>query len=186
MIVVPYKSPYCIVMKTVTYNRRIVFLMAGLVLVLMSFQKGKKRREQHRYIVKDGFYYKPENYDSTVLYQGGAWALYYHLEQEVAVGAQYRRFLKGHLYTLFQLDFDSVNHPKVSILERYYYYNIDNLARPVIELFCEKISKAPGWKTNYKGTVLLPVKFVTMGGRIGIDYNNFVTEGVGYVLIGKK
>lgn len=173
-------------MKAVTGYGRTVLVLTGLILILFSFQKGKKGREEHRYIIKDGFYYKPETYDSSALYQGGAWALYYHLEQEVAVGAQYRRFLKGHLFSLFQLDFTGQGNPTVSIMERYFHYNIDNLARPVMEVFCDKISNAPGWKTTYQGTVLLPVKFITIGGRIGIDYNYFVTDGIGYVLIGKK
>jgi hypothetical protein len=186
MIVVPYKSPYCIGMKTVVPIGRIFLLLAGLVLILMSFQKAKKRREESMYIIKDGFYYKPQTYDSTTLYTGGAWALYYHLEQEVSVAAQYRRFLKGHLFTLFQLEFNGADKPKTILLERYFHYNVDNLAKPVMDVFCEKIATAPGWKTDYKGTVLLPVKFITMGGRIGIDYNYFVTDGIGYVLVGKK
>lgn len=154
-----------------------------MVLSLCSFHGDK---EGARYLIHDGFFYKPNTYDSTVLYEGGAWSLYYHLEQEVSVGAQYRRFLKGQLIMLFQLDFNGTQGPEVSLVERYFWYNIDNMARPVVEKFREKIATAPGWKKEYKGIVLLPIKFVTMGGRIGIDYNSFVTEGIGYAIIGKK
>lgn len=166
-----------------------------IVLILMLFlsfsawpvHSEPRKESSSLYILNDGFIFAPENYSEEDIFEGGAWSLYYYLEQEIAVRPGIRKFLNGNQVILFRLFFrEPGNLESIVPVERYYWYTIDGLAKSIVEDFISVLYKSNKWSDRFKGEVLFPLRFRSSGGRIAVDYNAFVTGGVGKVRIGKK
>lgn len=139
------------------------------------------------YVIDNGFVFRPEEYTGVEVYEGGAWTMYFQIEQELSVKPALRRFLTGSQMLLFHVVMNEEGKPElIDAVERYYWYTIDHLARSFVDDFMLVIKALPGWKAKGIHELWIPVKFRTGGGRISIDYNAFVTGGVGKIRIGKK
>ncbi len=168
-----------------------LLFMRKLIIVLfisLPFSVFAKLNDDWKWLViQDGFMFPEETFANTLVYDGGAWSLYYYLEQTTIVPPQQRRFLNGQQMVLFKMNFDSPGKlTYIEPVERYYWYSVDGLAKPFIEDVMKILANAPGWNTAFSGEVYLPLRFRISGGRMFVDYNSFVTMGVGKVKIGRR
>lgn len=158
-----------------------------LLLFCTGWSASGDKEKAELYVIDDGFMFAPENYSDKEIFEGGAWSLYYMLEQEVTVRPGIRRFLSGTQTLLFKIAFDQEGKfSGIETVERYYWYTIDGLARSLVDEFIRVLSLSGQWKNNFSGELYLPLRFRVSGGRIMMDYNTFVTGGVGKVRVGKK
>jgi hypothetical protein len=156
---------------------------------LMSQQTNAQQKDKNKneYLLSSGFIYHKENIAKDAVYEGGAWALYYYLEQNISVSAELRKFLKGNLQVLFRIGFDSNGEMvTISAEEKYNWYNIDAWGKGIVTEFSNAIREAPGWKKNFTGELFIPLKFKSSGGRIFIDYNSYTSNQSRVVRIGDK
>ncbi len=156
-----------------------------LLCVATCFSQAKKGKT--RYAILQGFIYYPDNVPEALPYEGGPWALYFFLEHTVPVRPEIRRFLQGEQRALFRVEFDSLGKLEgVFREERYFWYTIDEMARPLVDDFIKALTIAEGWKSNFSGTLWIPLLFRCQTGRVRINYDFFVYSTVRTVVIGQK
>jgi hypothetical protein len=93
----------------------------------------------------------------------------------------------GTQIVLFKIRFDSPGTVTyIEPVERYFWYSVDGMAKPFVVDMMNMIAGLKKWKSTTTGTVYLPIRFRVSGGRIAVDYNAFVTMGVGKIKIGRR